>query len=111
LRLHSHKKLPDRFLHPRQIWAYYLFILAPPVLRLARLNLRVGTFEFANSIRLLRAEVLAAGGEGFVAWDEGRRTAVRYDPAWPGDIDNSTARDAPTIQFGQLAGLASLPGS
>jgi len=29
---------------------------------------------------LLRAEALAAGGEGFVAWDEGRRTAVRYDP-------------------------------
>ena len=29
---------------------------------------------------LLRAEALAAGGEGFVAWDEGRRTAVRYNP-------------------------------
>ena len=29
---------------------------------------------------LLRAEAIAAGGEGFVAWDEGRRTAVRYDP-------------------------------
>jgi hypothetical protein len=29
---------------------------------------------------LLRAEALAAGGEGFVAWDEGRHTAVRYDP-------------------------------
>ena len=26
-------------------------LLAPPVLRLARLNLPVGTFEFANSIR------------------------------------------------------------
>jgi hypothetical protein len=26
-------------------------LLVPPVLRLARLNLPVGTFEFANSIR------------------------------------------------------------
>jgi anaerobic selenocysteine-containing dehydrogenase len=30
---------------------------------------------------LLRAEALAGGSEGFVAWDEGRGSAVRYDPA------------------------------
>ena len=30
---------------------------------------------------LLRAEALAGGGEGFIAWDEGRGGALRYDPA------------------------------
>jgi len=30
---------------------------------------------------LLRAEALAAGGDGFVAWDEGLGAAIRYDPA------------------------------
>jgi anaerobic selenocysteine-containing dehydrogenase len=30
---------------------------------------------------LLRAEALASGGEGFVAWDEGRGAALRHDPA------------------------------
>jgi anaerobic selenocysteine-containing dehydrogenase len=29
---------------------------------------------------LLRAEALAGGGEGFVAWDQGRGGALRYDP-------------------------------
>ena len=29
---------------------------------------------------LLRAEALAGGAEGFVAWDEGRGRALRYNP-------------------------------
>ncbi len=32
------------------IYTHITSLLAPPVLRLARLNLPVGTFEFANSI-------------------------------------------------------------
>ena len=30
---------------------------------------------------LLNADKLAESGDGFVAWDEGRRTVLRYDPA------------------------------
>jgi anaerobic selenocysteine-containing dehydrogenase len=41
---------------------------------------------------LLPADTLAKGGDGFVAWDEGRGTVLRYDPA-------ARAYDRPPVQL------------
>src|SRR5215468_7273604 len=51
---------------------------------------------------LLRATVLAAGGDGFVAWDEGRGRALSYDP-W------TRAYDLPPIRLA-LSGRFTVAG-